>query len=54
MPTIQRVTLAVFQTCAGCRQTITAGEVAAKSRKDKHKTGETKYYHERCVPRDKE
>jgi len=54
MPTIQRVTLSVFQTCATCHQIIPAGEIAVKSRKDKHKTGETKYYHTTCVPKDKE
>jgi hypothetical protein len=46
MPVIKKVIITKTQTCDKCKDTIQAGNIAVKSRKEK---GKTKYYHTTCV-----
>lgn len=49
MPTIKRVTLDKARICEDCGKEIPAGNEAVKDRRDKKKTGKTKYHHTTCL-----
>ena len=46
MPVIHKVIITEKHTCEKCKDTILAGNIAVKDRREK---GKTKYYHTTCV-----